>query len=365
MLAAGSLLAASGVALVAPGTALAAQHHHGFGRPSTVYTESNQTTGNTVLAFRAAPGGALLPLGAYWTGGTGTGASPSSQGGVTLGDDGSLLAVVNGGSNSVTVFAVGGDGRLFRIETAPSGGVDPISVAIAGVHVYVLNAGSNSATPNITGFNLFSGGRFEVTQPLNALASSPEDVAVSPNGRFAVVTEKASNTIDAFAIGRFGGLGAAVTTTLAANTGPYGFSFLWNGNLVVSEAAFGGLATFSLNASGTLSQISQVPDGQLAPCWTTLTHGGSEVITTNAHSGTISAYAIAGNGTLTLLLPAVQASTTVAGDTDIAVAGNSTLYTSVQPNVLASRVLPGGDLGPISTVASGFPTGTFGLAATS
>jgi 6-phosphogluconolactonase len=364
MLAAGGLLAASGVALVGPGTAFAAQHGHGFGS-STVYTETNQAAGNTVLAFRAARDGALLPLGAYGTGGTGTGASPNSQGGVTLGDHGSLLAVVNGGSNSVTVFAVGGRGRLFRLETVASGGVDPISVAISGSEVFTLNAGSTTVAPNVTGFNLFAPWHTAVAQSLNALASSPEQVSVSPNGQFAVVTEKASNTIDTFAISGHGALGSAVTTTLSAGTGPYGFSFLGNGNLVVSEAAFGGLATFTLNSNGTLTQLSQVADGQAAPCWTALANHGSEVFTTNAHSGTISAYTIAPNGTLTLLSPAIQASTTVVGDTDIAVAGNSTLYTSVQPNVLASRVLPSGDLGPISTVASGFPTGTCGLAATS
>lgn len=364
MLAAGGVLAVSGLALAAPGTALAAGGSHWWhDGHSTVYTETNQSSGNDVLAFRAAQNGTLSPLGSYSTGGDGTGASPNSQGGVTLGDNGRLLAVVNGGSNTVSVFAVGRDGRLIWIETGPSGGTDPISATIDGGWIYALNAGTATIAPNVGGFSLWND-RWTHTQALSVGASSPEQVSATPNGRALVVTEKGSNTIDVFPLARWGSIGAPVTTTLAANTGPYGFSFTPSGDLVVSEAAFGGLATFSLNWNGTLTQISQVADGQMAPCWTALANGGREVFTTNAHSGTISAYDISWNGTLTLLTPAVQATTAV-GDTDIAVAGNGTLYVSVQPDLIAAPVLPGGDLGTTSTVGSGFSTGTFGLAATS
>ena len=99
---------------------------------STVYTETNQAAGNTVLAYRASSGGGLTPLESVPTGGTGTGKSPGSQGGVTLGDNGRVLAVVNGGSNSVSVFSVDPSGSLRSIETVSSGGVDPISVTVNG-----------------------------------------------------------------------------------------------------------------------------------------------------------------------------------------------------------------------------------------
>lgn len=354
-------VALSGAVLLAPSVAGAAGRPH-FGWRSTVYTETNQPTGNQVLAFHARFDGSLVPFGTYSTGGNGTGTSPASQGGVTLGDGGRLLAVVNGGSNSVTVFAVRPDGSLFPLRTEPSGGVDPISVAISGPFVYVLNAGTTTVAPNVGGFSLFGRGHVD-TQSLSAGALSPEEVAVSPDGRHLVVTEKGSNTIDVFRLSFFGGIGSPVTTTLAANTAPYGFSFLPDGNLVVSEAAYGGLATFSLQRNGTLSQLSQVPDGQLAPCWTALAFGGREVFTTNAHSGNISAYWISRSGQLTLITPAIQATTPTAGDTDIAVASNGVLYTSVQPVFTASQVLAHGGLGTTSTVASGFATGTFGLAA--
>lgn len=353
---------ALGGALLLTPQAAGASEHHSFGRQSTVYTETNQASGNQVLAYRALPNGALDLLGSFATDGTGTGASPNSQGAVTLGDHGRLLAAVNGGSNDVSVFRVQHDGSLRLLGTVPSGGIDPISATIHGAVVYSLNAGTNTVAANLGGASLFGWGH-AWSQSLSSGALDPEEVAASPDGRTLVVTEKGSDSIDTFRISHHGAIGQAVTTKVTTNTGPYGFSFLRDGDLVVSEAAYGGLATFSLNRDGTLTQLSQVPDGQLAPCWTALAFGGREVFTTNAHSGNISAYWIGKGDVLTLITPEVQATTPTAGDTDLAVASNGFLYTSVQPVVTASSVLSAGGLGTTTTVASGFPTGTFGLAA--
>jgi 6-phosphogluconolactonase len=359
-----SIAAAAGFVAIATSGASAAPVPWSY-QQSTVYTETNQVAGNTVLAYSAGPSGALTQVGSFPTGGTGTGAGPASQGGVTLGDNGLLLAVVNGGSNSVSVFAVGPRGNLALVETASSGGLDPISVTIHGIWVYVLNNGSATVPGNISGFVLSPFGHGPTdTQALNAAASSPEQVGFTPNGRDLLVTEKASNTIDVFPVNFFGLAGPAVTTTLSSGIGPYGFGFTPEGVAVVSEAAYGGVGTFWVNNSGTLSQISQVADGQLAPCWVAVTASGNEVFAANAHSGTVSAYDIAPSGTLALLPPAVQANPGIA-DTDLAIAGNSNLYISDQPDFDASAISPAGSLSPSVTVASGLPTGTFGLAATS
>jgi 6-phosphogluconolactonase (cycloisomerase 2 family) len=331
-----------------------------------VYTQTNQVAGNSVIAYRTDPGGGLTPIGSVPTGGAGTGTSPASQGGVTLGDNGRVLAVVNGGSDTISVFSVGSFGHLQLIDIAGSGGVDPISVTVNGFWVYALNAGNATTPANIGGFNLAFGPFFRhpvAVRSLNAAASSPEQISFTPNGRDLVVTEKGSDTIDVFPVNWFGLAGPAVTTTVAAGTGPYGFAFTPGGYAVVSDAGIGALSTFSVNPDGTLTQISEVADGQLAPCWVALTGNGSEAFTANAHSGTVSAYAVAHNGVLTLLLPAVQASPGI-GDTDLAVGANSTLYISDQPNFDASTISPSGDLNPSATVASGLPAGTFGLAAT-
>ena len=99
------LAAATGFIPLGAGTASAAHAAPSFGPgvTSTVYTQTNQGAGNAVLAYAAGPGGALTSIGSFPTGGTGTGQGPGSQGGVTLGDHDRLLAVANGGSNSVSV----------------------------------------------------------------------------------------------------------------------------------------------------------------------------------------------------------------------------------------------------------------------
>lgn len=329
---------------------------------STVYTETNQVAGNDVIAYRANTDGSLTQIASVPTGGTGTGAGTGSQGGVTLGDNDRLLAVVNPGSNDVSIFAVGHLGGLQLVDKVSSGGVDPISVTINGLWVYALNAGNAQTAPDISGFSLLNP-RARSTQPLGSAANTPEEVSFNPAGNFLLVTEKVSNTIDVFPVNPLGFAGPAVTTALPAGTNPYGFSFTPNDYAVVTYAGTGALASLAINHNGTLSQVSDVPDGQLAACWVALTGNGSEGFVANAHSGTVSAYDIAPNGTLTLVNPAVQATVNV-GDTDLAVAGNGNLYISDQPSFDGSAIGATGQLSPAIPVVTGLPTGTFGLAAT-
>lgn len=369
LLAAGFAASAPTVAFangVTPGSGQGVSRGDAAAGPSTVYTETNQVSGNEVLAYRSGPSGTLTPIGSFSTGGTGTGTSPASEGGVVLGDGGHLLAVVNGGSDNVSVFAVAPSGRLRLIDITNSGGVDPISVTVRGGLVYVLNTGNATSPPDIAGFDIVGPPflrRPFATQALNPAASSPEQIGFSPDGRDLVVTEKTSNTIDVFPVNALGIAGAAVTTTIPGDVGPYGFVFTPTGLLAVTEAATSALATFDLNPSGTLQAISTVPDGEQAPCWVALTANGSEAFVSNAHNGTISAYSVALDGTLSLLAPAAQATVTT-GNTDLAL-GGSTLYIGDAPGVDATTISPAGTLSSATTAVTGLPAGTFGLAAVS
>jgi 6-phosphogluconolactonase (cycloisomerase 2 family) len=367
-----AVAATTGFAALGAASASASPRPANFasGQSGFVYTQTNQATGNAVLAYQTGPGGTLTLVGTYPTGGTGTGKSPGSQGGVVLGDNGTLLAAVNGGSNSVSVFSVSPNGSLQLVQTTPSGGVDPISATIHGNWVYALNAGAaatatNAAVaPNIDGFivgNRFLSGLSDV-QPLNAAAASPEQIGFSPDGRSILVTEKASSTIDVYPVDRFGVAGPAVTTTLTAGTGPYGFEFTPNGTAVISEAAINSVATFQVSPTGTLDQISSVIDtGQVAPCWVALTPDGSVAFAANAHSGTVSSISVAPNGTLALIN--AVAATTGGVDTDLVVGGNNSLYVSDQPNFESSTISAPGALSTPIDAVTGLPTGTFGLAA--
>ena len=142
---------AVGFALLFGGTAMA----HG-GPGGAVYTQTNSPAGNAVHRLDRGSDGSLTPVAIYRTGGTGTGASLSSQGPVALSDDGRVLVAVNAGSNDISSFRVGRRGHLTLVDRVPSGGVLPNSVDIDRGSVYVLNAAG--ATPNVTAFDVDGSG---------------------------------------------------------------------------------------------------------------------------------------------------------------------------------------------------------------
>jgi 6-phosphogluconolactonase (cycloisomerase 2 family) len=87
---------------------------------------------------------------------------------------------------------------------------------------------------------------------------------------------------------------------------PFGFAFTQQGALVVSEA-FGGAALASAVSSyhvatGGLSIISaSVPTGQTAACWIAVSKNGKFAYSTNAGSGSVSAYQVGTDGSLSLI----------------------------------------------------------------
>jgi hypothetical protein len=204
--------ALGGLVLAGTASASAAALPAGGSAQGWVYTSSNATTGNQVNVFARNSAGTLTPSGTYSTGGTGNGTSGFSQGSVTLSPDHQTLLVVDAGSNQVSDFSVLPGGALRLRNVVASRGTDPVSVAINGGLVEVLNAGGIA---NVAGFRATATGLTPIaggSEPLNAAASSPEDVAISPGGGHVAVTEKVSDTIDTFAVGRGGALAPAVTS---------------------------------------------------------------------------------------------------------------------------------------------------------
>src|SRR5690348_1986934 len=112
-----------------------------------VYTESNAVDGNSVLIYERSLDGRLRAAGGVKTGGTGTGSGLGSQGAVALSDNERWLLAVNAGSDDVSVFEVQPRG-LRLVDRTNSGGTQPISVAIHGSLVYVVNSGNDT----ISGF---------------------------------------------------------------------------------------------------------------------------------------------------------------------------------------------------------------------
>jgi len=349
-------------------SSLQAQHNSdgsgGSDGPGAVYTLTNQVAGNAVAVFTRGADGRLTAAGTVATGGAGTGASLGSQSAVSLSNDGRRLFAVNAGSNDVSVFAVSPAGLALASRTA-SGGTLPISLTVHGNVLYVLNAGGSG---NISGFTVGTSGDLTpiaaAILPLSGSTVGPADVQFSPDGRHLVVTEKNTNLLDVYAVDA-SGVASGPTTTASAGGTPFGFAFGRRNDLFVSEAA-GSASSYVLDASGTPALVSgAVSTHQGAPCWAVVTADGRFGFTGNG-AGSVSAFAIAPDGAISLVDANGGTALIGSGINDIALSHNSrylyVLQTGGAQAIHAFRVAADGHLTALGPVA-GLPAGTRGLAA--
>jgi 6-phosphogluconolactonase len=346
---------------------------HDHEAQGAVFTATNDPSGNAVLAFEIARDGSLVPAGDFSTGGTGTGASLADSGSLALTANDGWLLVVNAGSNTVSVFRVNTDldhGALLALTDQESSfGTSPVSVAVSGSLVYVLNAGTASVPGNIFGFYLNYYGQLVPlagsSLPLSTSASTaPAQISFNPSGNVLVVTEKNTNVLDTYTVNR-GGYASGPTVTASGGATPYGFAFGAVNSLIVSDAGPGALSSYHVSRSGTVTVVSgAVPDGQTAACWVATVEGGRVAYTSNAHSGTISTYGVGRDGTLTLLT--AVAATTAAGDTDLAVGGAWGQYLFVSdvgtPEIQEFAIGSDASL-TLQTAVTGLPASAEGLVA--
>jgi 6-phosphogluconolactonase len=267
------------------------------------YSISNSAAGNALLVYSPSADGSLSPAGSVPSGGLGTGAGLASQGAVTLTRDGHTILAVNPGSNSVAAFAVDADGPHL-LNTAPSGGIRPVSVDVHKDLVYVLNK-NNSALATVSGFTVDKDGLTPIagsTRVLNAGATDAAQVRFSPDGGTVVVTGRSSNRIDTFLVGNDGLLSGLQTFNPAPGGTPFGFDFDNKGHALVSLAGVGGssgAASYDLAQDGTLSTITApIATGQNAACWLVASKDGPFAFVANAASASVSTFAVSRRGEL-------------------------------------------------------------------
>jgi 6-phosphogluconolactonase (cycloisomerase 2 family) len=322
-------------ALVAPVTAGADGNGGGWnpgGGGHAVFVQTDNTSGNQVVAYDRARNGTLTWKHTYATGGLGgvlTGSAVdhlASQGSLTYDQRNNLLYAVNAGSNTVSVFSVWGDQLTLR-QVVNSGGSFPVSVAVHGNLVYVVNAESGGT---VQGYVVTYGHLVPLPGSgralgLNAAATpqftnTPGQVAFSPGGSQLIVTTKANGSdIDVFGVGPRGYLSPAPVVNAEAGAVPFGVTFDRAGHLVVAESSSTtpAVATFALNSNGTVTQLALVPTGKAATCW--IAPAGAFLYASNAGSADLSGYQEnSGSGALTLL----GATNTDPGTVDAAASGD-------------------------------------------
>jgi 6-phosphogluconolactonase len=337
-----------------------------------VFTMDNAVAANHVLAYRRRASGELTAAGSFATGGRGTGSGLGSQGAVILSANGHWLFVCNAGSDEVSVFLVAPQG-LVRTDKVSSGGKHPISLALHRNSLFVLNAGGQVGDKdNVAGFVFFAGRLHPLPDSTHALSAddgNPAQVGFSSDGEVLVVTEKDTSVIDTFTVDNDGTIDKASSFQ---SSGPTPFGFAMRGHDLIVSEAFGGAAdasavsSYNLDKHGDLEVISpSVPTTETAACWIAVTRNGRFAYASNTGSGTISGYAVAPDGRLTLLDPDGVTGITGVGSspTDMTVSENGRFLYSRNGNGTISvfRVNANGSLTPLSGVG-GLPAGATGIA---
>ncbi len=294
-----ALVAVASLTLFA-GVAAAAPRRPGHDADQgVVFVQTDGLAGNRVVSYERDADGTLTQAGTFATGGRGGQLVGSvvdhlaSQSALAFDPASRSLFAVNAGSNTVTMFAVHGH-RLDRRQVIDSGGTFPVSVAVRGPLVYVLNAldgGSIQGFVNVFGrlFALPGSNRALGLDPSATpqFTNTPGQVAFSPDGRDLLVTTKANgNAIDVFQVNRFGLPSASPTVNVEPGAVPFALSFDRSDRVVVTEAGTNAVATFDLHADGSLTSISSVATGQTATCWVTVV--GDQAYASNAGSGSVS-----------------------------------------------------------------------------
>jgi 6-phosphogluconolactonase (cycloisomerase 2 family) len=365
-------IAAAGIAAFASPANASASHHDRSGH--AVFVQTDDPSGNHVVAYHRNADGTLTLEKSYATGGIGgvlAGAvvdHTASQGALAYDSWHSLLFVVNAGSNTVSVFAVRGDQLTLRQEVR-AGGTFPVSVSVHGDRVYVLNAGDGGS---IQGYAMNDGRLVPVSAWHRSLGldpaatpqftHTPGQVIFTPDGSQLVVTTKAaSDSIVVFNLDHFGGPSGQPVVTTKTGSVPFGATFDRAGHFAVTETGLGALTTYRIDRQGKLTQLDSVPSGQKATCW--VAGAGKYLYTSNAGSANVSGYRSNQTGALSLL----GATATDAGTVD-ATSSPDGRYLYVQAGasgiVDEFTVNQDGSLTSIGSVTVAGAAGAEGIAAT-
>jgi 6-phosphogluconolactonase len=331
------------------------------------FTMTNATEGNVVQVYSRLSDGRLVSSASLPTGGTGVGHGLENQGALALSRDGQLLYAVNPGSNDLTVFKLTHSGAQVT-DRVLSGGTLPVSVAEWNGIVYVLNRNGRSGPgsgPTIQGFQASTSGKLSPIagsgMSLRATDTNAAQIAISPDGRWMVVTQRGINQIDVVPLDQ-NFVPRAPLSAPSAGSGPFGFAFSDDVRLYVSEAGAGTTSAYEVDNQGNLRVLSSaVPTQQAATCWVTITPNNTIMYVSNTASGSLSSFQIAKDGTLTRLISV--AATTAGRPIDIMVSedGNYLSALTTDGTIETFRIdATSGSLTSIQTV-SGLPFGTNGL----
>ncbi|HEY3741292.1 MAG TPA: hypothetical protein VGL53_15685 [Bryobacteraceae bacterium] len=238
----------------------------------------------------------------------GQGGVSGNSGGIAA--NGNMVAVVNYGSNSVSIFTPLPDiSNGFQLHEIVSTASNPVSVAWSSDHLYILGTTTVESHPY---WNSWVSMNADGTVGLMLADGSAAQVGVLPNSL--IITEK-TNVIETVALDLGGpvmGSPALVANIPANVNAPFGLVTRSNNAWVTIAHA----NEMSLVRDGAVL-TTVAPGAQMAPCWVTL--DGPFLYSANSPSMSISRMAVYGQK---IVLDLEVAAKTVNNPTDIAYSNN-------------------------------------------
>lgn len=283
--------------------------------------------------------------------------SPYPSGGVNpvsevTAPGGKYLYVANHDDNSIVMFAIGTDGKLYPLQTTTTPGTEPVALAMnaSGTALYVLDyyAPASPGQPSYTDLNPGPGaviaytvdpttGDLDQTPLENGAANYwsvqcfPSNLAVTPNGNDLYVTNTnsvvvttappvtgtipalpagcpSSGTVSEFAVDSSSGSSGAQTVTgltqvgtplsTGAGSAPTGIvADPSSGWLYVTDSALNQVDSYAIQSTGALSLTTAAPTGNM-PMGATVSgkagSPGSYLYVSNYNDGTISSFSLSG-----------------------------------------------------------------------
>ncbi len=286
-----------------------------------VYVQSNVATspGNQILAYRRDGVGNLTPVegSPFSTGGAGI--SPSFNLGpydsdqeIITNPEQTLLYATNGGSNSIAVFKFKSDGSLVPLKGSPfsSGGSNPVSLALTGNKMVVVNQDNDPANPGqfLPSYSTLQVNSSGELKPIPGavftvdLGSNPSQALVPPNHPSLVFgCDFLGGLLRSFQLHENGSLQQVDVQALPADefalSGapplPLG---LWSHPkhpiLYVGFVTINRMGVYRYNAFGQFEFLRTVPDTGNGICWIRSNKEGTRLYTSNTADPSISVYDI-------------------------------------------------------------------------
>ncbi len=225
-----------------------------------VYVLNAQGTGN-VTGFHNV-GGVLQPLPGSTQPLSAAGGTGAAQ--VGFSPEGDVLLVTEKATNKLTSYRVRGNGRIDAPLVTESAGATPFGFAFdRRGHALVSEAFGGAANASAVSSYGFDDRAPATPVLISASVGTTQSAAcwvvVTPNGRFAYVTNTASGTISSYGVRRSGKLVLAQAIAATSGHGPIDAAISADGRgLFVLNAGSNSITSFKIAANGALSAAGGV-----------------------------------------------------------------------------------------------------------